>query len=939
MFAMLIALATLQAGQLPVAEARSPSWSPDGRLVFASGGDLWVVNEPQTPGARPVRITEGPSWDRDPVWAGPGALLFSSDRAGSLDIWRVQLGPGGPGQQERLTTHPEPETEPVHLSDGSVVFVRGRADAADLWQRLPDGTELQLTDEPGADVAPAVAGDGNRFAWLAQRAEGVEVRSLHVTTRAVTGFPADGVQDVSWSPSGDRLALVLRGSEAGVWLANPDGTARVRVGAGNGPVTWSPDGAWLAVGAEPPTSVGYNGDPDRVPDREAGSATDVSAVTLRLLPTDTLAPASQLAFEIEVAKEETFAAEFDRVWQRVARLYTPDAAAVDAASWTRQWEAVRARHRPTALAASSLESLDAAVHAMLRERPPTHRPASGRAAVSSAHPAATAAGVEILEAGGNVVDAAVAVSFAIGVVEPDASGVGGYGEMVIHLEEMREPTAIEFMTRHPEALGPVPSGGRLEGPRRVNVPGTVAGMEMAWRKYGSGNVSWARVVEPAIRLAEEGFPVSDGFATTLRREWLEFSKSAEAMDLFFPRGRPLATGDILRNPDLGRTLRMIAEGGADAFYRGDIARRIVADLSASGNPIRLSDFERYVAVERRPIRTTYRGHAVYAGPPPVTGGAVLAGKLNLLERTEPGRSLTEDPDKLHALIEAWKLQPSTRGRIADPDHWAVDVTPFENKDTAAARWRCFDPASAASAADIQRCMEGGDPRPAPDPRGGMFFGHTAAGSVGEPATCDTAFRCRSTGTTAFAVADARGNAVSVTQTLGTWGGNFHVTPGLGFLYNDKATSFRGDPEAFGAPRPFGRVGTVISPALVFDGAGEDARPLLAVGAAGNAWITSAVFMAVVGVIDHGLGPQEVLELPRLLVSGGGFRGVRETVVQIEDGFSPAAIRRLEAMGHDFRRISLRGELRMGYGAAVLIRDGQAIAGADPRRSGAAGAVR
>jgi gamma-glutamyltranspeptidase len=181
------------------------------------------------------------------------------------------------------------------------------------------------------------------------------------------------------------------------------------------------------------------------------------------------------------------------------------------------------------------------------------------------------------------------------------------------------------------------------------------------------------------------------------------------------------------------------------------------------------------------------------------------------------------------------------------------------------------------------------------------------------------------------VADANGNAVSVTQTLGTWGGNFYVTPGLGFIYNDKFTSYRSDPNAYGARLPYARNTTVISPTIIYDSDGPEKRPVMALGAAGNAWITSAVYAMVVGVVDHGLGPQEVLELPRMLPSGG--------TTQIEDGFAPEAIARLENLGHTFRRISLKGELRMGYGAAVMIKAGRAIAGADPRRSGAAGAAR
>jgi gamma-glutamyltranspeptidase/glutathione hydrolase len=727
------------------------------------------------------------------------------------------------------------------------------------------------------------------------------------------------VFDVAWSPEGDRLALAATGAERGTWVTDPTGGLRSLVSDEVGALAWSPDAEWLVLGAAPVADVGYNGDPDRVADRSA-TGMPASAASLRLVPAPPPQMPRAVTLELGDVAPADDVAEYERVWERVVRLYAPGpGSGLDAAGWTRQWEAARERHRSAAAAATSREELAEAIHAMLAERPPLRAEAVGRAAVSSANPAATAAGIEILEAGGNVVDAAVAVSFAIGVVEPDASGLGGYGEMLIRLEGMSEPVAIEFMTRIPEAFGRALSTDRPEGPRSPNVPGTVAGMELAWRKYGSGRVSWARVIEPAIRLAENGYIVSDGLATTLHREWLEFSKYESSRNLFFPTGRPLEAGDTLRNPDLAVTLRAIAEGGADAFYRGEIAQRIAADLGAQGNPIRASDLARYFAVERRPVHTTYRGHDVWSGPPPVTGGAVLAAKLNLLEQTAPGRSMTDDAAELHALIETWKLQPSTGGRIADPDQWPVDLSPFESKDTARARWRCFDPLKATPPGAAEQGCEASAPGDDPEPDDGPG---------------------RSTGTTAFAVADRNGNAVAVTQTLGTWGGNFYVTPGLGFLYNDKAVPYRGPSDRFGTPLPFGRVGTVIAPTLVYDGTGPGSRPMLAVGAAGNSWITTAVYTAVVGVIDFGLGPQQALELPRMLVGGGGFGGRRgEPVIQIEDGFAPQAIRALEAMGHRFRAISLPGELRMGYGAAVLIRDGRATAGADPRRSGAAGAIR
>jgi gamma-glutamyltranspeptidase len=191
--------------------------------------------------------------------------------------------------------------------------------------------------------------------------------------------------------------------------------------------------------------------------------------------------------------------------------------------------------------------------------------------------------------------------------------------------------------------------------------------------------------------------------------------------------------------------------------------------------------------------------------------------------------------------------------------------------------------------------------------------------------------CRATGTTAYVVADAAGNIVSVTQTLGTWGGNFYVTPGLGFLYNDKLRSYGSNPNGYNARLPYARNTTVIAPTIVFRGSGDARRPWFGVGAAGNAWITSAVYQMVVGIVDHGLGPQQALELPRFLPGG--------RAMQIEDGFAPRVLRELEAMGHSFQPISLRGELRMGYGAAVVIDGNRVSAGGDPRRSGTGGAAR
>jgi gamma-glutamyltranspeptidase len=198
--------------------------------------------------------------------------------------------------------------------------------------------------------------------------------------------------------------------------------------------------------------------------------------------------------------------------------------------------------------------------------------------------------------------------------------------------------------------------------------------------------------------------------------------------------------------------------------------------------------------------------------------------------------------------------------------------------------------------------------------------------------------CHRTGTTSFAVADADGNVVSATQTLGTWGGNFYVSPGLGFLYNDKLTSYGSDPDEYGARLPNARHGSSLAPTIVFHGDGRARRPVLAAGAAGNAWITSAVYSIVTGVVDAGLDAQHAIELPRFLLGQQGSGARREYVVQIEDGMAPTVMRRLESLGHRFERISLFGELRMGYAAAITLGEHDVTAAADPRRAGEAGAV-
>jgi gamma-glutamyltranspeptidase len=633
---------------------------------------------------------------------------------------------------------------------------------------------------------------------------------------------------------------------------------------------------------------------------------------------------------------------FDRVWNRLDRVYFAGTGSDDRRT---RWAALKDTFRPRAIAARDDMALERVLHELSRARPPLRPAASGRAAVSSAHPVATEAGLEIFRKGGNAVDAAVAVSFALGVVEPDASGVGGYGEMLIQVPGLAEPALIEFKARVPEEASlsnaSLLENGRYpsDGPLLAMVPGTVAGMHSAWTRYGSKQVSWADLIAPAIRAARDGYEVSEGLATTFQRERESFAKYESSKALFFKDGTPKVAGDTIRNPDLAWTLEQIARAGADGFYRGAVAQRLVSDLRGKGSAIRLTDLSRYFAADRAPVSTTYRGTTVYSAAPPVSGGATLVAQLNLLEQFAQPKLYTEDAPTLHAMVTAWQLVPSGRGRTGDPSLWPVNTSAFSSKDTARARWKCYDPgqlmapgaANNVAACDTSRRTNNPD------------SGHSSASEECNGVLHASGAVCRANGTTAFAVADADGNVVAVTQTLGTWGGNFYVSPGLGFLYNDKLTSYGTDPNGYGARIPFARHGSTLAPTIVFRGTGADRRPMLALGAAGNQWITSAVYQTLVGVVDFGLGPQQALELPRFIPSGRGGGAApgptRSLTLDIEDGFSPDVMARLRAMGYEFNRISVRGELRMGYGAAVVINNGVVSAGADPRRSGTAGAIR
>jgi gamma-glutamyltranspeptidase len=378
------------------------------------------------------------------------------------------------------------------------------------------------------------------------------------------------------------------------------------------------------------------------------------------------------------------------------------------------------------------------------------------------------------------------------------------------------------------------------------------------------------------------------------------------------------------NKDYAETLRTLAKEGGQSFYRGSIARRIAADMAENGGIITAEDLAQYRAMERKPLAGKYRNHLVYSVPAPVSTGLQLIETLQILDnyRASPGATLTKDPDYLHHVIDAWRVRDGG-ARIADPERWPVDLGNHLEPAHALERFKLIDPKKAYVAGGGGR---GGGPAGLDVP-GGIRGPEEGAGPGG---------RVQS-GTTAFVVADAEGNMIAFTQTLSTWGGNYYVSKGLGFIYNDHFRGGRGG-TGFGSMVPLMRTSTTSVPTLVFapaQGGNQSGiagfTPRLAVGCAGNAWIPASVYSIILNVVDGGMSAQQAIEAPRLLIGGG--EGGRSRV-QIEDRLPRPLLAELEARGHGFAKVGRKGEVKYGYAALAVVNTskGTVQGGADPRRS-------
>ncbi len=913
---------------------RDPAWSPDGKTIaFAASTngqfDVWTAS---AGGGTAKRVTTTAGDERWPSWTRDGRLTYSHRPPGGL--WRlVAMTADGSGQPASVSPDGASEWQGRVSPDGKrVAFISDRDQEpnndADVWVRdLPSGRAIRVTRTPGNESHPAWAADNARVAYAASRGGSLGVwvsvvPSADAPTAPIGGAGGRGGRGCPGGPIGP-------GGAAG-GASSPTDVLASRHG---GVPAWSADGQWLAISTFTPVTAGYNGNPLRNDDDPPTALAGASQFALWKVLAPRAIDEGAASLTLPSPDASRWSAAFDQVWQTLKTMYYASGAVSAAA-----WDSLRETHRPEALKAKDAETAEAVIDRLIAEQP-LIKPSveSARGVVASGHPLASAAGAAILERGGNVVDAGIAVSFALGVVEPDASSIGGDGQAILFLKGMTEPIVIEYKDMTPShATGDnpkifTPTGQRTaaDGPTVVNIPGVVAGMDLLYQKYGSKKVAWADLVAPAIKLADEGFVLDESLPTSIVEGRESFQRYAESAKVFLPGGKAPRPGDTFVNKDYAETLRTLAKEGGQSFYRGSVARKIADDMAANGGIITIEDLAQYRAIERKPLVGNYRGHAVYSVPPPVSNGLQMVETLNILDQYQPraGARYAADADYLHYVIEAWRVRDGG-ARIADPERWPVDLGNHLEPAHALERFKLIDPKKVYS---TQGQGRGGGPGVLAS---GVEWRDSGDGSDG---------RRVQTGTTAFVVADAEGNMIAFTQTLSTWGGSYYVSKGLGFIYNDHFRGGRGG-TGFGASLPLMRSSTTSVPTLVFEPTSaavgaygiQGYAPRIAVGCAGNAWIPASVYNIILNVVDGGMTAQQAIEAPRFLIGGGP--GGRSNV-QVEDRFPRSILADLEARGHAFTKVGRKGEVKYGYAAVAVVNaaKGTVQGGADPRRSHGAAA--
>jgi len=543
--------------------------------------------------------------------------------------------------------------------------------------------------------------------------------------------------------------------------------------------------------------------------------------------------------------------------------------------------------------------------------------------VASTNEVASKVGVDIMKRGGNAVDAAIAVAFALAVTHPAAGNLGGGGFMMIRLKNGRT-TAIDYREMAPATAnrnvyldkdGNVikGEGGPIEGYRAAGVPGTVRGMELALKKYGSGKLSWSQLIEPARRLAANGFTVTRSLARSLRgrreitqgnevveedREYL--AKYPETKRIYLNNGNFYNEGDLFRQPDLAATFARLQQGGPNEFYQGQTARMIVDDMKQHNGLITIEDMRGYVAKERQPLRGTYRGYEIISMPPPSSGGAVLIEMLNILEGYDLKKMDWASSDRYHLMTEAMRRAFADRAEyMGDTDFVKVPIAGLTDKKYAVQLRGTINPERASSSEQVK---------------------------AGKPVGYE------SEETTHFTVVDAQGNAVANTYTLNNSYGSAVVAKGTGIIMNDEMDDFAakpGTPNLYGliqgernAVAPRKRPLSAMTPTFVLR---KDGSLWFTVGSPGGPTIINTVLDVITNVIDYNMNIQQAIDAPRI-----HHQWLPDELVYEPYGLSGDTQRALTSRGHKL----VKKPRYLGDCEGIMIEEktGVRLGATDPRRS-------
>ena len=520
--------------------------------------------------------------------------------------------------------------------------------------------------------------------------------------------------------------------------------------------------------------------------------------------------------------------------------------------------------------------------------------------VASEQELASQIGLKVLKSGGNAIDAAVAMGFALAVALPNAGNLGGGGFMMVHDARTGKDIALDFREVAPQAAtrnmyldnqGNVISGKSLYTHSAIGVPGTVAGLAHAAQKWGTQPLS--KLIQPSIELAAKGFPVSVTLAKVLAQETKNMGKWEASKAIYWKNGAPLKAGDLLVNKDLAQSMRLIARDGPKAFYEGEIARKIVADMKKNNGPMTAQDLRDYRVVEREPVRGSYRGYQIVTMPPPSSGGVHLVQILNMMERWPLRDWGHNSAQTVHHMAEAMKLAYADRSEyLGDPDFVKIPMKGLTSK-------RYAD--ELAKSVNAQRA------RPAQEIKPGQP----------QPYESDQ--------TTHYSVMDKAGNIAAVTYTLNTNFGSGIVAPGTGIMMNNEMDDFSAKP---GVPNAYGLIGgdanavgpkkrplSSMTPTFVL----KDGKPWLVTGSPGGARIITTVLQQVVNGIDFGMNPAEAASALRF------HHQWTPDELRLEKGFSADTIQLLKQRGQN---VAVKAS--MGRTQTIQIHEGEFWGYSDPR---------